>query len=99
MLGGRPVFREFLTQIGISLFKLLRQLGLRELQQLYVTHSGGTSSLLHHGPKRTPEIEIALEFAQGDVANFYRCELEYANERLLFTRGVLGLSSYQLVRD
>lgn len=73
----------------ISLFKLLRKMARRELQ-MHIEEEGGASAILHHGPKTTSKIEIELEFSQGDIANFYRCELSYAREKLLITQEEVG---------
>jgi len=57
---------------------------------MHIEEEGGASAILHHGPKNTPKIEIELEFSQGDIANFYRCELSYAREKLLITQEKVG---------
>ncbi len=73
----------------ISLFKLLRRMARQELQD-YVVEAGGVSALLHHGPKKTPEINIELEFTEGNISNFYQCNLTYASGGLLILQERVG---------
>ena len=75
----------------ISLFKMLRQMMLRELQ-LYVERQGGASALFHYdyGPKETQEIWMELWFEQGKHANGYRCILSYASDKLFITNEAIA---------
>lgn len=57
---------------------------------MHIEEEGGASAILHRGPKTAPKIGIELEFSQGDIANFYRCELSYAREKLLITQEKVG---------
>lgn len=58
----------------ISLFKFLNKLVERRLQ-LFVAKAGGADALLHFGRKVTDEIELSLEFGDGNLANEYRAKL------------------------
>jgi predicted ATPase len=58
--------------------RMVRELASGSLQ-LFVGRNGGASALLHYGQRKTPVLELALEFgggAQGDRA--YACQLGYA---------------------
>lgn len=46
--------------------------------QRFVAESGGASSVLHYGPKRTQTLTIALDFAQGQQRSRYKVRLAFA---------------------
>jgi predicted ATPase len=69
----------------ISFFDLLRNLLAGSLQE-YVGRHGNAQSLLHYGPKTTPEIFVDLEAATTDSIGKYDFRLGYAAEdSLVFT--------------
>jgi predicted ATPase len=56
-----------------------------EALQLFVSERGGATYLLHYGPRKTPAVELALEFATEKDAYAYAARLGYgANESLIF---------------
>ena len=77
----------------ISFFKMLNEMMGHRLQ-LYIGTSGFAQSLLHFGPKVTPQFEGELEFATKDGLNWYSMRmfhatgdtLIFANETLRFHR-------------
>ena len=53
--------------------------------QRFVAESGGASSLLHYGPKRTAAIEVELDFVQDGKQNHYAARLGFAaGDRLMY---------------
>ncbi|MEQ1507617.1 MAG: AAA family ATPase [Myxococcota bacterium] len=53
--------------------------------QRFVAQSGGASSLLHYGPKRTPALELELDCVQQGNRNQYGARLGFAaGDRLAF---------------
>ncbi|HEU0177814.1 MAG TPA: AAA family ATPase [Blastocatellia bacterium] len=70
----------------ISVFKLLNQLIERRLQ-IFVAQSGRANSFLHFGRKVTSEIEIDLEFGEGNIGNGYEVKLAPSSgDNLFFTK-------------
>lgn len=68
----------------ISFFKLLNEMMGGRLQQ-YIAISGRAQSLLHFGPKVTPQIEAQLEFEVGNGIDTYLMRLFYAaGDTLIF---------------
>lgn len=63
----------------IDFFTLLREIVNLRLQA-YVARSGGASSLLHFGPKVTPEMRLRVHFGR----NVYDARLEAAEDDTLF---------------
>src|SRR5687767_5611325 len=63
-----------------NLLSLLRMVPLLRTQSLrrFVGEAGGASALLHYGPKTTREIDLRLEFTEGEKANAYSARLGYA---------------------
>jgi len=61
----------------ISFFKLLNEMMGKRLQQ-YIGTSGRAQSLLHFGPKITPQLESELEFEGQDYVNWYSMRLFHA---------------------
>lgn len=58
----------------ISLFKLLNHLIERRLQ-VFVAQSGGADVFLHFGRKVTDQIDVALEFGEGNIGSGYDVKL------------------------
>lgn len=53
--------------------------------QLFVGERGGATYLMHYGPKRTPTIDLSLEFVVRGGENAYEARLGYgADESLIF---------------
>jgi predicted ATPase len=68
----------------ISYFRLLNEMMGERLQQFIASH-GRAHSLLHHGPKRTPQLEAVLQFDGDQGVNTYVMRLFYvAGDTLLF---------------
>ena len=70
----------------ISFFKMLNEMMAGRLQQ-YIGISGYAQSLLHFGPKVTPQIEAQLEFKidNGSVDTIYTiCLVHAAGDTLIF---------------
>lgn len=71
----------------LSLFRLLTALSQGNLQT-FIKGQGGPDALLHGGRKRTPKLQIELQFARnGDVVNGYALTLAAtADNRMQFLR-------------
>ncbi len=68
----------------ISFFKLLNEMMAGRLQE-YIGKTGRAQSLLHFGPKVTPQLEAVLEFQEVGGNNTYTLRLFHAaNDILLF---------------
>lgn len=68
----------------VSFFRLLNEMMGERLQQ-YVAQNGRAHSLLHHGPKRTPQIEAMLEFDTDTGTSIYEARWFYAaGDTLIF---------------
>ena len=61
----------------VSFFRLLNEMMGGRLQQFVAEH-GRAHSLLFHGPKRTPQLEAALEFETDAGLNLYEMRLFHA---------------------
>lgn len=61
----------------ISFFKMLNEMMAGRLQN-YMADSGRAHSLLHYGPKATPQMEAALQFETEKGRNEYRMRLFHA---------------------
>lgn len=61
----------------ISFFKMLNEMMAGRLQQ-YIGTSGRSQSILHFGPKMTPQIEAALEFEADNGLSTYTFRLFHA---------------------
>ncbi len=73
----------------VSFFKMLNEMMGQRLQ-LYVAESGHAHSLLHFGPKITPQIEANLEFETDNGLDTYRLRLFYAaGDTLVFAEETL----------
>lgn len=74
----------------VRLVPLMRTQNLRH----FVGREGGASRLLHYGPRTTPELEIALEFAEASERWGYSARLGYAaGDSLVFAEEKLTLES------
>jgi predicted ATPase len=74
----------------VSFFKMLNEMMAGRLQQ-YIATSGRAQSLLHSGPKVTPQIEASLEFEFEEGVGTYTMGLAHATEgTLAFTRETLS---------
>ena len=68
----------------ISFFKMLNEMMAGRLQQ-FLAASGRAHSILHYGPKTTPEMEARLEVQAGNGTDTYVLRLFYAaGDSLLF---------------
>ena len=61
----------------ISFFKLLNEMMAGRLQ-LHIATTGRAQSLLHFGPKVTPQIDARLEFESDKGVNTYELSLAHA---------------------
>jgi predicted ATPase len=66
----------------VSFFKLLNEMMAGRLQE-YIGKSGRGQSILHFGPKVTPQLEAMLTFEQADAINTYRMRLIHAANDVL----------------
>jgi predicted ATPase len=77
----------------VSFFKMLNEMMAGRLQQ-YIATSGRAQSLLHYGPKVTPQINARLEFEVDNGVDTYTMRLFHAaGDTLVFTEE--SLSSLQ----
>ena len=68
----------------ISFFKLVN-LAMTGALQLFISRSGGARSLLHFGPKKTPQCSATLEFETDRGHNTYHARLFHAaGDTLIF---------------
>jgi predicted ATPase len=68
----------------VSFFKMLNEMMAGRLQE-YIGLTGRGQSLLHFGPKATPQVEARLEFEEGENLDIYSMRLFHAaNDTLLF---------------
>ncbi len=67
----------------VAHFRLLNFMTTESLQD-YVARSGGASSLLHYGPKRTPQMESTLHFVCEGTDNTYHIRLVHGAGDVLF---------------
>jgi predicted ATPase len=74
----------------ISFFKMLNEMMAGRLQQ-YIGISGYAQSLLHFGPKVTPQIEAQLEFYVDNGTDIYKMRLFHAaGDKLIFAEETLS---------
>lgn len=74
----------------ISFFKMLNEMMAGRFQ-LYIGTSGRAQSLLHFGPKITPQIEAKLEFEVENGVDTYQLRLSYAaGDTLIFVEETLS---------
>ena len=62
----------------ISFFKLLNEMMAGRLQE-YIGKTGRAQSILHFGPKVTPQLEAILEFDEDGVQNWYGLRFFHAS--------------------
>jgi predicted ATPase len=68
----------------ISFFKMLNEMMGERLQQ-YIATAGRAQSLLHYGPKVTPQLEARLEFEADNGTDIYELRLFHAaGDTLIF---------------
>ena len=73
----------------VAFFKMLNELMAGRLQE-YVGRMGRAQSVLHFGPKVTPQLEGLLEFEAGDSVDTYHLRLFHAaNDTLIFAEETL----------
>src|SRR5438876_10094187 len=73
----------------VSFFKLLNEMMGGRLQQ-HVAESGRGHSLLHYGPKVTPQLEASLQFETETGLDDYRMQLFHAaGDTLVFAEETL----------
>jgi predicted ATPase len=74
----------------ISFFKMLNEMMAGRFQ-LYIGTSGRAQSLLHFGPKITPQIEAKLEFEVDNGVDAYHIRLFHAaGDTLIFAEETLS---------
>jgi predicted ATPase len=69
-IGGNGAGKSNLIQV----FRFLRELVNQRLAK-YTGIKGGADTLLYFGGKRSPEMSIMVNFAEGDTANAYSVKL------------------------
>ncbi len=68
----------------VSFFKMLNEMMAGRLQQ-YIAGAGRAHSILHYGPKQTPQAEATIEFeVQTGVATYYERLFHVAGDTLAF---------------
>jgi predicted ATPase len=67
----------------VSFFKMLNEMMAGRLQE-YIGASGRAQSLLHFGPKVTPQIKVQLEFEADNIRDTYTMRLFHAPGDTLF---------------
>jgi len=67
----------------IGVFRFLKEIVNQNLDG-YTRVKGGADSLLHYGRKRSPELEIDVEFGEGTNTNGYRAILAGTDDDSLF---------------
>lgn len=66
----------------IGVFRFLREIVTQNLSG-YTLIKGGADTLLYFGRKQSPEMEIYLEFGEGDTSNAYRVVLQGTDQDTL----------------
>lgn len=59
----------------IQVFRFLREIVTQNLAT-YTQQKGGADNLLYFGRKHSPEMELLLEFGEGNISNAYRVKLQ-----------------------
>jgi predicted ATPase len=78
----------------VSFFKMLNEMMGARLQT-YIAESGRAQSVLHYGPKRTPQMESTLEFATEQGLNTYHQRLFHiAGDTLAFAEETLDFKKH-----
>lgn len=79
----------------VSFFKLLNEMMAGRLQQ-HIATSGRAQSILHFGPKVTPQMKVCLEFDTETGMNSYHTRLIHAvGDTLIFAEEIVGLLQVQ----
>jgi predicted ATPase len=74
----------------VSFFKMLNEMMAGRLQQ-YIGSSGRAQSILHFGPKVTPQMEATLEFeAENAIDSYYMRLFHAAGDTLIFAEETLS---------
>jgi predicted ATPase len=74
----------------VSFFKMLNEMMAERLQQ-YIATAGRAQSLLHFGPKVTPQMEAELEFEVNNIVDTYAVRLFHAaGDTLVFADETLS---------
>jgi predicted ATPase len=77
----------------VSFFKLLNEMMAGRLQE-YIGRTGRGQSVLHFGPKVTPQLEASLSFEDGDNLDTYSLRLIHApGDTLIFADEALDLNT------
>jgi len=63
----------------IEVFRFLREIVNQNLAS-YTALKGGADTLLYFGRKRSPEMEIFLEFGEGDKSNAYKVKIKGSDD-------------------
>ena len=74
-IGGNGVGKSNLIEV----FRFLREIANQNLGG-YTAQKGGADKLLYFGRKKSPEMEIALEFGEGDKSNAYDIKIQGADD-------------------
>lgn len=85
----------------ISFFKMINEMMAGRLQ-LYIGQTGGAQSVLHYGPRTTPQLEAKLEFAVSNGRATYAMRLFHAaGDTLIFADETLHFlgTGYSLPRE
>jgi len=83
----------------VSFFKMLNEMMGGRLQQ-YIGTAGRAQSILHYGPKVTPQMEARLEFEADKGTNAYHLRLFYAaGDTLVFAEETLSFKQTGRVGD
>lgn len=67
----------------IGVFRFLREIVTQNLAG-YTAIKGGADNLLYFGRKKSPEMELFLEFGEGDISNAYKVTLRGTDDNSLF---------------
>lgn len=84
-IGGNGSGKSNLIQV----FKFLREI-LNQNLAGYTATKGGADTLLYFGRKQSPEMELFLEFAEGQTANAYDVKLRGADDDSLLIASDTG---------
>jgi predicted ATPase len=78
----------------VSFFKMLNEMMASRLQS-YIVEAGRAQSVLHYGPRRTPQMEATLEFATEPGLNVYYQRLFHvAGDTLAFAAETLDYKKH-----
>jgi predicted ATPase len=78
----------------VSFFKMLNEMIDGRLQ-IYIAGAGRAQSLLHYGPKNTPQLEATLEFESNQGLNsYYQRLFHVAGDTLAFAEETLAYKKH-----